>query len=214
MRIRVWDLPTRAFHWLLVLALVGSYATGELGWLDMQWHFRFGYAVLGLILFRLLWGFCGPRYARYSQFLHGPRVVWGYLRGDGRRWLGHNPLGGWAVIVLLLAVLLQALTGLFNGDDIEWFGPLHDHLSNAGQKLAHRWHDSGVKVLLALAAIHVLAVLGYLLLKKQDLVTPMLHGNKDGEPVQAAESGSLLALVVCVAISAGAVAAVVYLGPG
>lgn len=211
MRVKVWDLPIRLFHWLLVLALIGCYATAELGVLDMQWHFRFGYLILGLLVFRLLWGFVGPRYARFGQFLRGPGAVWAYLRGDGRRWVGHNPLGGWAVLVLLLAVLFQVVTGLFNGDDIEWFGPLYDLASSSTQKFAHRWHDSGFYVLLALIGIHVLAVLGYLVIKRQDLVSPMVHGSKEGAAEDAAEPGSLMTLLVCIAVSVGSVLGLVYL---
>lgn len=214
MQIKVWDLPTRVFHWGLLLALIGSYGTAELGWLDMQWHFRFGYVVLALVLFRILWGMFGPRYARFSQFLRGPRAVWRYLRGDDQRWLGHNPLGGWAVIVLLAVVLLQTLTGLFNGDDIEWFGPLHDQVSSATQRFAHRWHDRGFYAVLTLSGIHVIAVLLYLLLRKQNLIGPMLHGSKDGDAEQAAQPGSLLILAVCIAVSVSVVVAIVYLGPG
>ncbi|MCB1608218.1 MAG: cytochrome b/b6 domain-containing protein [Xanthomonadales bacterium] len=213
-QIRVWDLPVRLFHWGLVLGLIGAYGTGELGWLDMSWHFRFGYLVLGLVVFRVLWGLVGPRYARFSQFVRGPGAIWRYLRGASPAAPGHNPLGGWAVLLLLLAVLAQALSGLFNGDDIEWFGPLYDRVSGATQSLAHRWHDIGYRLLLVLGAIHVAAVLGYWLIKGRNLIAPMLHGRQPGEVADASPPGSMLALLASALISAGLVAAVVYLGPG
>ncbi len=209
----VWDWPLRLVHWGLLLALVGAYGTAELGWLDMQWHFRFGYLALGLVIFRLLWGFLGTRHARFESFLTGPKAVWDYLRsgfGGPRHWLGHSPIGGWASVLLLLAVLVQALSGLANGDDIEWFGPLHDLVSGDLQRLASRIHAQALDVLLILIAVHVLAVLGYLLLRGQNLVTPMLHGRKQGSADEAAEPIGWLRLAIAVTITLALMGGVIW----
>lgn len=211
-QILVWDWPLRLCHWGLLLALVGAYGTAELGWLDMSWHFRFGYLALGLVLFRLLWGLLGTRHARFASFLAGPAAVIGYLR-TGRqaagRWVGHTPIAGWATVVLLSAVLVQAFSGLFNYDDIEWFGPLHDFVSRDWQKLAHRIHDQAFWVLLGLVALHLLAIVWYLL-RGRNLVPAMLHGRQEGSVEQAAEALPMLRLAIAVAIAFATVLVVAY----
>jgi cytochrome b len=179
---RVWDLPTRFFHWTLVLLIALQYATGEYHFLDMRWHFWFGYATLALIAFRLLWGFFGSQTSRFGDFLRGPRAVFAYIRAlfstNPQTRIGHNPLGGWSVLALLACVAVQSASGLFASDDIDTDGPLVAHVSDATVKLMTRVHHWNENVLLILVCLHVAAVLLYLLVKHDDLITPMFGGRK------------------------------------
>ncbi len=178
-RARVWDTPVRAFHWLVLLAVGLCWYTAENRVMD--WHRRGGYVVLALVLFRLYWGFAGSSTARFSEFLRGPSAVREYLGGLRERAtapvVGHNPLGGWSVIALLLALLVMPLLGLFavDVDGVE-SGPLSWLLSfKAGRRAAH-WHEDAFGVLQALVVLHVAAILYYAFWKKQGLVAPMVTG--------------------------------------
>jgi len=175
--IRVWDLPTRLFHWLLTVLVVFSFVTAKVGgrWLD--WHFYSGYAILTLLVFRLLWGFAGNRYARFASFVRGPRAVVDYVRG-GPTSAGHNPLGALAVLLFLAALLLQGVTGLFTSDDIASEGPLLKLVSSdLGALLArvHRWNE---KVLIAMVVLHLGAVAYYQWGRGRDLIVPMIRGDQ------------------------------------
>jgi cytochrome b len=178
----VWDLPIRLFHWALVVLVVVSFTTAKIGGNAMQYHVWSGAAILGLLLFRLIWGFIGGPTARFRHFVRGPSAAWRYarslLRPSPERHLGHNPLGGWSIMAMLLALLLQAATGLFATDDIATQGPLY-HLVNDGiAGRLTRIHLFNETILIALVALHILAVLFYLLVKKENLVTPMITGRK------------------------------------
>lgn len=212
--VRVWDFPTRLFHWTLALLIALQYATGEFHFLDMQWHFCFGYATLALIAFRVLWGFFGSQTSRFSDFLRGPRAVLRYLRDsmstNPQARVGHNPLGGWSVLALLASVAAQAVSGLFSSDDIDTDGPLVAHVSDATVKLMTRVHHWNENVLLALVCLHVAAVLLYLLVKHDDLIAPMFSGRRrDGGSRPVSFASSRLALVLFVACAV-AVAALVW----
>jgi len=179
---RVWDLPTRLFHWTLMVLIVLQYATGEFHVLDMQWHFWFGYATLALLLFRILWGFLGSQTSRFNQFVRGPGVVLRYLKSQlsasPQVSIGHNPLGGWSVLAMLACIALQVISGLFASDEIGTDGPLFGLVSSRTVKLMTRLHDWNQNLLLGLIALHVAAVIGHLLLKHENLITPMLSGRK------------------------------------
>jgi cytochrome b len=181
-RVKVWDLPTRLFHWALAVLVLLQYGTAEWDWLDMDWHFRFGYATLALILFRIAWGFCGSRTSRFADFLRGPRAVLRYLSATfadrEARTLGHNPLGGWSVLLMLLCVLLQVATGLFASDDITAFGPLNARVSEHVASVMTSIHKINQNVLLVLIALHVIAVVVHLVAKRDNLIAPMIHGCK------------------------------------
>lgn len=199
--IRVWDLPVRLTHWALVLCVVGLYATGEYGWLTMEWHFRFGYAALALVLFRLLWGVVGSEHARFSDFVRGPGAMLRYLRNwsgaEYRPAVGHNPLGAWAVVAMLALILAQAISGLFSNDEIEWFGPLSERISMEASAEWTDWHHLGQKLLLALIALHILALSAYRFIKREDLVKPMITGRKTrDDAVDATWRSPWLALVL------------------
>ncbi len=176
----VWDLPTRLFHWALVLCLVASFLTVKLH--EMRLHAWFGYTSLTLVLFRLVWGLVGSESARFVRFLRGPAAVANHLRGlfrrDPDREITHNALGGWAVVALLLLVLAQGTTGLFANDDIVFRGPLFPLVGKAWSDRFTTWHYRISDALLIMVAVHVAAVLAYRILFGRDLITPMLTGRK------------------------------------
>lgn len=204
----VWDLPTRLFHWLLVLAVVGAVLTGLLGGLAMIWHARAGFVVLALVIFRLSWGFAGNRQARFVSFVKGPAAVIDHakamVRGKAHPWLGHNPMGGWSILAMLAALLVQAGTGLFANDDIFLQGPLAARVSEAASILLTRVHLLNRWVLAFLIGLHLAAVAFYLIIKGENLIVPMLTGRKrwpepvmdDGRPWRALPIALAAALVV------------------
>lgn len=173
-RLRVWDLPTRLFHWLLAAGVIGSFVSIKTG--NIIWHERLGYAALALLLFRLVWGVAGGRYARFAQFVRGPGKVLAYLRGAPHGF-GHNPLGALSVLALLLVIGFQAGSGLFTNDDIAFEGPLARHVSGATVSLLTRWHRLNQWVILALVGLHVAAILYYRFARRQDLIRPMITGD-------------------------------------
>lgn len=183
-KVRVWDLPTRIFHWALVLCIVGSVITGQIGGNVMPWHFRLGYVVLSLLLFRVVWGFVGGRWSRFASFVHSPATVLAYLKGRGlpEHSVGHNPLGAGSVLALLSFLLVQVASGTFSDDEIAFSGPLTKFVSNATVSLATTYHrEIGKRILVVLVLLHVGAILFYRFKKKQNLVPPMLHGDKELE---------------------------------
>lgn len=175
--LRIWDLPTRLFHWALVVCVIGAFVTVKLGGLYMDWHVRFGIATVGLIAFRLAWGLIGPRYARFSQFVRGPSAIAGYLRGTVRS-AGHNPLGALSALVMLLAIGFQAISGLFVSDDIMIQGPLYGRISEDTSATLTGLHKANEWVLITLVALHLLAVIWYSAIKRQRLVQAMITGDK------------------------------------
>ena len=180
--VRVWDLPVRLFHWTLVVLLVVSFTTGKLGGNWLVWHFRSGYCILALVLFRIVWGLAGSETARFTNFIAGPARVYGYARsmlgGPPQFHAGHNPVGGLMVVLLLVLLLVQASTGLFVDDDIATRGPLADKVSDAMVSLFTRVHRININVILACVALHIGAALFYLLVKKDNLIKPMFTGSK------------------------------------
>jgi len=178
--VRVWDLPTRLFHWLLAALVVVSFVSAKVGGNLLQLHFYSGYAVIVLIAFRIVWGFVGGRYARFSSFLFGPGSVLRYLRGspDAPRTLGHNPLGSLSVYALIVVIGLQAAGGLFANDDIASEGPLARLISKALSDRITSLHQLGQVAIIALVVMHVVAVLYHLLRRRDNLARPMLTGDK------------------------------------
>lgn len=212
---RVWDLPTRLFHWTLVALIALQYATGEFHFLDMRWHFWFGYATLALIAFRILWGFFGSQTSRFSDFLRGPRAVLRYLRESMRTSapvrVGHNPLGGWSVLALLASVAVQAISGLFASDEIDTDGPLVAHVSDATVKLMTRVHHWNENILLILVCLHIATVLLYLIVKRDNLIAPMISGVKRTTQNQELCFASVWLALVLFAICAAVVMVLVWL---
>jgi cytochrome b len=203
----VWDLPTRAFHWLLVVLLGFSWWSAENH--AMEWHYRSGLAICFLAVFRLCWGLIGPRSARFAQFAKGPRQVWRHLRSTEARVLpGHSPLGGWSVMAMLGLVSLQVLLGLFavDVDGIE-SGPLSYLVSFDQGRLAAEYHELVFNILAAIIALHIGAVLFYLLVRRRNLVTAMITGYEPApgvgaEPMRPAPPWRLaLALLVAASVT-------------
>lgn len=174
--IRLWDLPTRLFHWGLVFCVVAAYATAKLGGLWMDWHIRFGLSALGLIAFRMAWGIVGPRYARFSHFVRGPDALIHYLKGSLQPAVGHNPLGGLSVLTMLLVFGFQAVSGLFANDDVLSAGPLA-HIDSGWSATLTGLHKLNEWVMLALVAMHVGAIAWYQKIRGRNLVGPMIHGD-------------------------------------
>jgi len=181
--VRVWDLPTRLFHWALAVCVVGSFVSGSVGGNAMAWHFRFGYAVFALIAFRLLWGIVGGRWSRFSAFVRGPATVLRYLRGQSRsdeyHDVGHTPLGSASVVAMLVFLALQVASGLFADDEIANAGPLVRFVSGATSSLLTSYHANiGRWVILGLVLLHVGAIVFYRVRRQRDLVGPMIRGDK------------------------------------
>ncbi len=205
MSVRIWDLPTRLFHWLLVVLIALQYATAEFHVLDMEWHFRFGYATLALIVFRLLWGIFGSQTSRFATFVRGPSAVWRHAvslisskttSNKTMSSIGHNPLGGWSVLVLIASVLLQTVSGLFASDAIDTAGPLSSRLTTAAAKTWTRIHVWNQNVLLILIALHVLAIGLYYVLRHENLLTPMITGHTRVQTAPLRSAGALRAWVL------------------
>jgi cytochrome b len=211
-RLLVWDLPTRVFHWLLAVLVIISFVTGNIGGNAMQYHEWSGFTILALLLFRLGWGFAGSRESRFVTFIRGPSAVVRsaatLLRSDSTPSFGHNPLGGWSIIAMILALLVQAVTGLFANDDIVTEGPLFDWVSKATSDGLTRVHKLNQDVIIVLVSIHILAVLFYLFYKRENLVKPMITGVKKwhGTGSQPPTGSNSLAAVI-----AGLAALAVYL---
>jgi len=183
-REKIWDPVTRLWHWILMLAVGIGWGFGRFMSFDtIEWHFYLGYLTLGLILLRGLWGFIGPAPVRIRALLPKPAELWRYLRHLGRRQPsgtpGHNPLGSISVMLMLLAIGAQAITGLFIvSDDFFESGPLASYVSEATVNRLTWWHHLNADIILVLVLTHVGAILFYLLWKKENLVKPMLTGWK------------------------------------
>lgn len=196
----IWDLPVRLFHWLLVILIAWSWYAVEVND-DLETHMRLGYCILTLVIFRVIWGFIGTRYARFSSFIFPLREI----LASGRKFFsreygsypGHNPLGGLSVIVLLFLLSLQATTGLFSNDEEYYFGPLSDNVSPHTADIMTEIHHVNFNILLGFIILHVVSVVFYLVYKKENLVHPMVTGKKR-DPLNEFEpiSGSRLAVAV------------------
>ena len=203
-RVRVWDLPTRIFHWAFAVLVVFSFATGKVGGGWMEWHLKSGYVILALLLFRLAWGFVGSGTARFARFVRGPRAAVEFaretLRGRHPFTDGHNPMGGWMVMFMLAVLILQTATGLFADDEIATQGPFAAKVSNtlvARMTTIHKFNEWAI---VAAVSLHALAVATYQWGLKVDLLGPMVHGWKHVpaglRPVETAHASSILALLI------------------
>jgi len=216
--VRAWDLPTRLSKWALVLLVVLAWTSNKYGTAVPFWHVWNGYAILVVVVFRLLWGFFGGSTARFSAFIASPRGTLAYLRGQfagtPRRYLGHNPIGAWMALGLLAALAAQAALGLYSADADRLIveGPLAKTVSDAAVDFAAHWHRLGFNIILALVTIHVAANLAYDLLGKYGLIRAMVTGRKPAaayQDMREATPGSpmraLLCLVAAIAIVFGGI---------
>lgn len=214
--VHVWDAPTRLFHWGLVACVIGLVVTSQLGGAAMEWHFRFGYGVLTLLLFRLIWGVVGGHWSRFASFLYSPSQVIRYLKGQGEAHhsVGHNPLGAFSVFALLGFLALQAGSGLMSDDEIAASGPLARLVSSTWVNNATFYHkDVGKVVLLVLVFLHLSAISFYYLKKGENLAKAMVTGDKelafDAPSASDSRADRVKALVigiVCMAIIGGGLA--------
>lgn len=180
--IRVWDLPVRLFHALLAVAILGLFITANLGGNWMEWHKKIGFLVMGLIVFRVVWGFIGSYHARFINFVRAPSAVFVYAKGllkpNGKHFLGHNPMGALSVLALLGTLAFQAITGLFSNDDIMLEGPYANTVSKALSDQMTHLHKLNSDLILILIGLHLAAVIFYSFYKKERLVKAMLTGDK------------------------------------
>lgn len=180
--VAVWDWPVRVVHWLIVVLVAALLTTGLIGNEMLVWHMRCGQALLALVIFRILWGFVGSTNARFSSFVRGPGAVIEYaksvIRPPHHAHATHNPLGGWMVVALLLVMLAQATTGLFTNDDVLSDGPLVKLVSKDTSDAISSWHRRLWWALAVLAALHILAVLAHFTHLGENLVHPMVSGEK------------------------------------
>ena len=207
-RVAVWDLPVRVFHWALAGLVVFSYVTAKIGGTWMEWHLRSGYAILALLLFRLAWGLFGSPTARFSGFVRGPRHAFDYAKATlARRHpvvVGHNPLGGWMVLLMLAILLTQAVTGLFADDEIATQGPLAAKVSNALVGRMSAIHSFNQWAIVAAVALHVIAIAVYQFVLKVNLVAPMIHGSMEAPAaLRPARAGASALAAVLLALAGG-----------
>jgi len=202
----VWDLPVRVTHWALVLAVAGCWATHYAGVEWFGWHRRFGYTVLVLAAFRIVWGFVGTRHARFASFVRGPQVLLGYLRERGGGAVGHNPFGALSVVALLALLLLQACTGLFANDEIANAGPFYGWITQEASNRLTSWHELNSNVLLGLIALHLAAVAWHDLVRRHGLVRSMWTGRRAAGEGIASSRGLLALCILLILIGALALA--------
>jgi cytochrome b len=200
-KIKVWDLPTRLFHWLLVASIAALFYTGLADGL-IDWHARIGMFVLGLVAFRIVWGFCGSTYARFLQFFPTPRGILAYLKGQWHG-EGHNPLGALSVFALLGLCVLQAGMGLFANDEIAFTGPFERFINEDLSVSITGWHRELAWVLLGFIGLHVLSMLFYWVVKKHNLIPAMFTGTKRSD-APSAKGGGIIAFLVAAAIGVAA----------
>lgn len=213
--VRVWDWPTRAFHWLLVFCMISAWASHKfapaLGDVTLKWHRWNGYAILVLLVFRLLWGVLGSSTSRFSHFIRGPfftlRYALDFVGGKKRPFLGHNPLGTVMIVVLLIAVLMQGLLGLFTLEHNEIVaGPLKRLISDEMTELVSKWHVRGFNILLVFIALHISANIAYALIAREPMIRAMVSGKKpalpyeDGTEAEIADNVSVRA-IACLLIA-------------
>lgn len=195
MRVRVWDVPTRLFHWALTICVAGAILYANIGGDWMHWHFRCGYAVIALLLFRIVWGFVGPKYARFSSFPPSPRATIAHLKKSVLQTLGHHPLAAWSIYALLVVLSVQALGGLFSRDDEKHAGALSHLISPQTSDFIADLHSANAWTIYTLVGLHLAAVFWYSAIKHVSIIEPMVLGDKEVEPTDpiAATAASLSA---------------------
>jgi cytochrome b len=215
-KVRVWDIPTRIFHWTLVFLVFFCWLTQEKGWMEL--HFLAGEAILALVLFRIAWGFAGSQTSRFASFLKHPMEALHHLKDLRKREpdteLGHNAAGGWMVLGLLGLLLLQVASGMFANDDASFVeGPLRHLVSKGISDFSGKVHELSFALMQIAVLLHIAAIVVYLALKGHNLVRPMILGTKDiaGPVTQPTMVGPMRGLVVFALAAAAVTALVRYL---
>ncbi|MCF2950479.1 cytochrome b/b6 domain-containing protein [Paraglaciecola aquimarina] len=202
----VWDLPVRLFHWILAVCLVIQWFTAEVFEDAMDFHFYLGYFILGLIIFRLIWGFIGTKYARFSSFIAGPKAMIHYIKclikKQDTSTIGHNPVGGLMLPLVLILVGIQATTGLFSTNEIVHSGPYYQTVSDSVQSVLQWLHHKTFSFLWIFIAIHIAVILWYKFALKHNLVSPMFHGKKVVTEQQSIAHSQILKAIVLAIIVA------------
>jgi len=181
-KVRIWDIWIRLFHWSIAISVAFMLISGSTGWLFFDWHRTVGEWILALLVFRLLWGFFGSSNASLLNLVRSPKEALDHLLALFQRRLhserGHNAAGGWAVLVMLLLLTIQAVTGFFIADEDELVeGALYGNLSSASTDLMYRIHHLNAELLQVVVIVHVAMVFAYLLYGRQNLILPMIHGS-------------------------------------
>lgn len=210
-QIKIWDLPVRIFHWLLVLTIIAAYATNSLGVSYFKYHVWCGYMVIVLVCFRVLWGFVGTYHARFTSFIRNPvtafKYAMSYFKRNSSHYAGHNPLGAVMVVILLVGLLVQAISGLFANDEIFNLGPLYGYVSNELSLRLTSLHRQLFYWILGAIALHVLAVLVHVFFKRENIIKAMLTGKKNftfySEVRPITSSKIWLAIAILILLSAG-----------
>ncbi len=214
-KVLVWDWPVRVMHWGLVVAVVGAWLTRELEGDWFAWHVRCGYAVIVIACVRLVWGFVGTRHARFSNFVRGPKTVLHDLRAlvqrDAEGNVGHTPAGAWMIVALLAMLLAQGLTGLFSNDQVYQTGPLFGYVTGETSDRLTTLHKQIFDVLWIAILIHVLAAFFYVLVKRRNLIAPMLSGKKSRSDVPVGEEIETSRGVFAIVIAAVVITALIVL---
>lgn len=196
----LWDIPTRLFHWLLPVLVGLAWWSAEYERYDI--HEWTGFTLIVLLVSRILWGFLGSRHSRFSDFVAGPRRVFAYLRGESSPTPGHNPLGGWSVLALIGLLLVQAVSGLFNSDDVFFNGPLYYAAQSDLRDTMGTVHDVAFDLLLALVALHVAVVSYHQWGRRDGMIRAMLVGSARGKEGTAAPAAAWKALLIALIVAA------------
>ena len=185
--IRIWDLSIRLFHWLLVICIIGSIISVNIGGNAMEWHAYCGYSILTLLIFRIVWGLVGSTHARFVNFIPSKTTLMNHLSGKSKAVLGHNPLGALSVLALILVLLIQAITGLFSDDEIAFQGPFAKYVSESVVGIFSQIHEANSSFIYVLIALHLVAIFYYQKIKGENLIKPMLVGDKEIDPSEEAK---------------------------
>lgn len=189
----IWDLPLRIFHWCFAMTILGSWYTSEQEGELIELHMQFGYVALALIIFRVLWGVVGPKHARFSNFLPSPKTLISYLREtkeneSTHKTPGHNPLGALMIVLMIILIAAQAISGLFINDDIFSSGPYYGSIGKELEAIMSFVHHNTFNVMIIAIAFHLIAITFYWRVKKQNLVLPMITGTKTSKEVSSTDA--------------------------
>jgi len=207
--LKIWDLPVRLFHWSLVSLFIAAYITNALGTSYFKYHLWCGYAIIVLVSFRIIWGLVGTYHARFSNFVRNPITTLKYaisvVKKNEKHYVGHNPLGAVMVIVLLIAILVQAVTGLFTNDEIFNTGPLYGYISDSLSLQLTSLHRQLFYWILGAVVLHILAVLIHVFFKHDNIIKAMFTGKKSAQHAEDGKSiGSsriILAIIIIALLS-------------